>query len=279
MVLNLFPVPFAAAQEEEVQEEKEYELGTITVTGQKREEDIQEVPASITALSHIQIEDAAIKDIEDLTYYTPNLDIQKMGNHVEQYPIIRGMFNNLNPTVGVFVDGVSYSHFMAYDPDLYDIERIEVLRGPQGTLFGRNTEAGAIRIITKKPGNIWEGKAFEGYGSYDSQDYSATIHGSLIKDRLFLGIGGKRYVSDGFFENDYLGTDEVVIFENQPLVDILRELEEYHQVKLLADPELWGKRLTGTIGIRDLDQALEIITTATSLRIEREAEGTIVLRK
>jgi len=109
----------------------------------------------------------------------------------------------------VFVDGVSYSENLAFDPDLCDIERIEVLKGPQGTLFGRNTEAGAIRIITKKPGNIWQGKASAGYGNYDSQDYSAAIRGPLIKDRLFFGISGKRYTSDGYYENDYLGTDEV----------------------------------------------------------------------
>ena len=217
VILNLFSVPFAAAQEEKAKQEtvqgekvrEEHKLETITVTAQKREENIQEVPASITALSDIQIEDAGIKDIEDLKYYTPNLHIQKMGNRVEQYLSIRGMFNKISPTVGVFVDGVSYSENLAYDPDLYDIERIEVLKGPQGTLFGRNTEAGAIRIITKKPGNIWEGKGSAGYGDYDSQDYSAAIRGPLIKDRLFFGISGKRYLSDGYYKNDYLGTDDV----------------------------------------------------------------------
>ena len=218
LILGFFSAPFAAAQEEKpkqetVQEEKargEYELETITVTAQKREENIQEVPASITALSEIQIEDAGIKDIEDLVFYTPNLHMVKSGNHVEQQPIIRGMFNRMNPNpmVGVFVDGVAYSRHLAYDPDLCDIERIEVLKGPQGTLFGRNTEAGAINIITKKPGNIWEGKASAGYGNYDSQDYSATIRGPLVKDTLFFGISGKRYLSDGYFENDYLGTDD-----------------------------------------------------------------------
>ena len=214
IVLNLFSMPVALAEEERAKQEvtqKVYEVETMTVTAQKREENIQEVPASITALSEIQIEDAGIKDMEDLAYYTPNLYIKKMGNHVEQIPIIRGMFNNMNPnpTVGVFVDGVGYSRLLAYDLALYDIERIEVLRGPQGTLFGRNTEAGAIRVITKKPGNIWEGKASAGYGDYDSQDYSATMRGPLIKDRLFFGISGKRYTSDGYYENDYLGTDDV----------------------------------------------------------------------
>lgn len=214
VALNLLSGPFAIAQEKKPKQQatqEEYELETMTVTAQKREENIQEVPASITALSEIQIEDAGIKDIEDLVYYTPNLHIVKSGNRIEQTPIIRGMYNrmNPNPTVGVFVDGVSYSRHLAYDPDLCDIERIEVLKGPQGTLFGRNTEAGAIRIITKKPGNIWEGKASAGYGDYESQDCSATMRGPLIKDRLFFGISGKRYLSDGYYENDYLGTDDV----------------------------------------------------------------------
>lgn len=220
LISGFFSAPFAAAQEETskqetAQKEKargEYKLETITVTSQKREENIQEVPASITALSEIQIEDAGIKDMEDLAYYTPNLHIVKIGNHAEQYPVIRGMFNRMtsgNPVVEVFVDGVGYSRCLAYDPDLYDIERIEVLKGPQGTLFGCNTEAGAINITTKKPGNIWEGKASAGYVNYDSQDYSAAIRGPLIKDRLFFGISGKRYLSDGYYENDYLGTDDV----------------------------------------------------------------------
>lgn len=214
LVLNLFSMPVALAEEERAKQEvtqKEYEVETMTVTAQKREENIQEVPMSITALSEIQIEDAGIKDMEDLAYYTPNLHIKKLGSHVEQYPIIRGMYMNMNPNpmVGVFMDGVAYSRFMAYSPDLYDIERIEVLKGPQGTLFGRNTEAGAIRIITKKPGNQWEGKASAGYGSYDSQDYSAAVRGPLIKDRLFFGISGKKYLSDGYYENDYLGTDDI----------------------------------------------------------------------
>ena len=205
----------ATSKREEAEEKEEakrsVEIEEMVVTAQKREENIQEVPMSITVLSEIQIEDAGIKDMEDLMYYTPNLHMIKSGNHVEQQPIIRGMFNRMNPNpmVGVFVDGVGYSRHLAYDPDLYDIERIEVLKGPQGTLFGRNTEAGVINIITKKPGNIWEGKASAGYGDYDSQDYSAAIRGPLIKDTLFFGISGKRYTSDGYYENDYLETDEV----------------------------------------------------------------------
>lgn len=186
-------------------------LETITVTAQKRKENIQDVPVSITALSDIQVEDAGINDMKDLSFYTPNLFIVKSGNHAEQAPIIRGMFNrmNPNPTVGMFVDGVSYSRHLSYDPDFFDIERIEVLKGPQGTLFGRNTEAGAINIITKKPGNESSAKISADFGSYNSQGYYASLSGPVIKDRLFAGFSGKRYLSDGYMENDFTGNKKV----------------------------------------------------------------------
>ncbi len=219
LMLNFCPVSFAVADEEKSKHEilqkknphEKYELKTIIVTSQKREENIQEVPASITALSEIQIEDAGIRDMEDLGFYTPNLYIGGAGNNAELSPVIRGMYNrmNPNPTVGLYVDDVAYSRHMAYDTDLSDIERIEVLKGPQGTLFGRNTEAGVIRIITKKPGDIWEGKASVTYGNYNTREFSAAARGPLVEDKLFFGISAKQYSSDGYFENTYLGTDDV----------------------------------------------------------------------
>ena len=153
LILSFCPVSFAVADEKQSKQEtvqnkniqEEYKLETLIVTSQKREENIQEVPTSITALSEIQIEDAGIQEMEDLGFYTPNLYIGKAGNNAELQPVIRGMYNrmNPNPTVGFYVDDVAYSRHMAFDADLSDIERIEVLKGPQGTLFGRNTEAGS----------------------------------------------------------------------------------------------------------------------------------------
>jgi iron complex outermembrane receptor protein len=218
LIINFFSAPFAAAQDrnskqESAQVEKAQEsceLETMTVTAQKREENIQEVPMSITALSDVQIEDAGIKKLEDLGFYTPNMLAGSSGGRSEPSPIIRGMYNRMsvNPTVGMYVDGVAYSRAQAYDLDLVDIERIEVLKGPQGTLFGRNTEAGVINIVTKKPGNIWKGKISADYGNYNTQDYSFAVSGPLVQDTLSFGISGRRYLSDGYFENDYLGTDD-----------------------------------------------------------------------
>jgi len=182
-------------------------LGTMIVTAQKEEENIQEVPVSVTALSDIQIEDAGIDSLEALGFYTPNLSASSSGNRTEPYIVMRGMYNRMsvNPMASLFVDGVAASRAMGFDIDLVDIERIEVLRGPQGTLFGRNTEAGAISIITKKPGNITEGKVSASFGNYNTQDYSFAASGPLIQDTLYFGISGRHYLTDGYFKNDTLG--------------------------------------------------------------------------
>lgn len=196
---------------EAVQEEqalKSYELEGITVTAEKRKKNIQEIPASITALSEIQIEDAKIVDTEDLTYLIPNLFMIKSGNHgAGGFLSIRGITPTMAgaPTVGFYVDDIYYSGF---DIELFDLERIEVLKGPQGTLYGRNTEAGVINIITKKPGNQWEGKAAAGYGNYNSQNYNVSIGGPLVQDKLFFRVAGKYFLSDGYFDNTFLDNDD-----------------------------------------------------------------------
>jgi iron complex outermembrane receptor protein len=215
IVLNLFPVSFAKAQEEKPKQEtvkeeetrKEYELEIITVTAEKRKENIQEVPVSISALSDIQIEDAGIVDIEDVIYQIPNLHMMKTGSHGSQTTLfMRGIMSIGEPTVGFYVDDVYYSG--GFDTELLDVERIEVLRGPQGTLYGRNTEAGVINIVTKKPGNQWEGKASASYGNYNSQNYSAAISGPLVQDKLFFRVSGKYFLSDGYFDNTFLDNDD-----------------------------------------------------------------------
>ena len=205
--LNLFSAPFAIAQEEKAQ--KEYELEIMTVTAEKREENIQEVPASITTLSDVLIEDAGIVDVEEMIQQIPNMFMVKTGNHTGQKFFIRGIGGaTTDPAVGLYVDDVSISSTFGYDIELFGVERIEVLRGPQGTLYGRNTMGGVVNIITKKPGNQYEGKASVTYGNYNSQDYRAMVSGPMVKDKLLFGISGIKYVSDGYFDNKYLGTDD-----------------------------------------------------------------------
>jgi iron complex outermembrane receptor protein len=200
MVLNLFLAPSAAAQEEKskqetAQEEKapeEYGLETMTVTVQKREEDIQDVPASVTALSDIQIEDAGIESTNEIHTLVPNFSaFDYVGTGFSFYSI-RGLSNYTGQTapVGIYIDDVPMITKYLTDSKIFEIERIEVLRGPQGNLYGLNSEAGIVNIITKKPGNIWTGAATVGFGDYETQSYKASVSGPVIKDKLFFGLSG-----------------------------------------------------------------------------------------
>ncbi|MFV9644847.1 MAG: TonB-dependent receptor, partial [Desulfobacterales bacterium] len=217
VVLNLFLAPFAIAQEqkpkwETAQKEKAQkalELETMTVTAQKREENVQDVPASISVFSDIQIEDADIRDTIDLTRLTPNVYVNRAA--VQNVIVIRGISTfdaSLYSPAGFYVDDVNFPLHHMHNPDLFDIERVEVLKGPQGTLYGRNSESGVINIITKQPDNELRGKIFGEYGSYDTEHGSSpsyraggSISGPLVKDKLYLGLAGQWENSDGFMKN------------------------------------------------------------------------------
>ena len=219
VVLNLFSAPFATAQEEKPKREtaqkekaqKALELETMTVTAQKREENVQDVPASISVFSDIQLEDAGIKDTIDLTRFTPNMYMKH--DTAQNKIVIRGISSfvgSLYSAVGFYVDDVNFPNIYMHNPKLFDIERVEVLKGPQGTLYGRNSESGVINIITKQPDNALRGKIFGEYGIYDTEHGSSpsyrtggNISGPLIRDKLYLGLAGQWEDSDGFMKNEY----------------------------------------------------------------------------
>ena len=224
VVLNLFLAPSAAAQEEEVQQEtaqeekspEEYGLETMTVTAQKREENVQDVPMSISVFSDIQLEDAGIKDTLDLTRFTPNVYVRH--DTAQNKIVIRGITSfiaSLHSPAGFYVDDVNFPLIYMHNPKLFDIERVEVLKGPQGTLYGRNSESGVINIITKQPDNELQGKIFGEYGIYDTEHGNVdsyrtggSISGPLIKDKLYLGLAGQWENSDGFMKNEYNDDNE-----------------------------------------------------------------------
>ena len=223
-VLNLFSVPFAVAQEVkpkhktavEEQAQKALELETMTVTAQKREENVQDVPVSMSVFSDIQLEDAGIDNVLEITRFTPNVFMKQ--NVSENMLIIRGVsipVSSLFGSAGFYVDDISYSIPYMRNPDLFDIERVEVLKGPQGTLYGRNSESGVINIITKQPDNVLRGKIFGEYGNYDTEHGNVdsyrtggNISGPLIRDKLYIGLAGQWEDSDGFIKNEYNDDDK-----------------------------------------------------------------------
>ena len=191
-------------------------LESITVTAQKREENVQDVPISMSILSDMFINDAGIKDVTDLSFFTPNLYSQQVVN--QNMMIIRGISSHsvaLNTPVGLFVDDIGYPLMNMQNPDLLDIERVEVLRGPQGTLYGRNTEAGAVNIITKQPDNEVRGNVFVEPAFYDTPDQEifsirtgGSVSGPIVKDTLFFGVSCQYENSNGYTENIYNNDDK-----------------------------------------------------------------------
>lgn len=180
------------------------EMGTITVTAQKREEDVQKVTESITVLSDTFVEDAQIESTEDIWHYVPNLSTSNAGSRDYWNRIrVRGISNTAfgDPAVSLFIDDVSYAGVYAFNSALFDIERIEVLKGPQGTLYGKNTSGGAINIVSKSPGDTFEARAGVEAGSFDKRAVSGVINAPLFEDKLYFRLAGLYSERDGYIKN------------------------------------------------------------------------------
>ena len=179
------------------------ELGKMTVTAQKSEENIQDIPLSITAFDEFSLEDKNVKTIEDIAAYTPNLYFSDPGGVGVPNPSLRGISSstNFSTSATMFIDGIPITGRFGYKEVLEDIERIEVLKGPQGTLYGKDTHAGVINVITKKPTNETKSKIGLELGSDNKKELSASASGAIIKDKLFIGIAARHYEKDGFIRN------------------------------------------------------------------------------
>lgn len=169
-----------------------YKLEQISVTAQKKEENLQDVPESISVISAQDLEDAHVSDTTELYQVVPNFFSASTGNRAFSSSLfkMRGMGNLYegDSAVSIYIDDMPVldSHFFSFPLD--NVERIEVLRGPQGSLYGMNTEAGVINIVTKQPGNDLAGTAGVEYGSYDRYKSNISASGPLVKDQLFAGI-------------------------------------------------------------------------------------------
>ena len=194
-----------------------YTLDNITVTAQKQEEDLQKVPVSMDAFTEEQLEIRGVYNVDEMTRFAPNVHFQR--NSYENNLVIRGvapMGNTMSSPAGVYIDDVPLPFNYMFNWDLYDLERVEVLRGPQGTIYGRNTESGLIKIITKQPGNELRAKAYGDLGFYDTSHGSVpsykvggSVSGPLLENKLYLGFAGRVEYSDGFMKNLYNNDDEI----------------------------------------------------------------------
>ncbi len=181
-------------------------LEEVLVTAQKRSENLQSVPIAITAITAQVLESRGITDIHSLSNLVPNVNLDAgapfSGSSSVLSASIRGIGQddfafNLDPGVGVYIDGVYLARTVGANQNLLDVERIEILRGPQGTLFGRNTIGGAISIVTKTPGDEFSLTADATAGSYDRRDiaFSANIP---IRPGLGASLTFSSLERDGF---------------------------------------------------------------------------------
>jgi len=178
-------------------------LDELVVTAQKQEELIQKIPSSITALNAKQINAFGLWNTKEITGIIPNLYSADPGD-ARDVTSVRGIAtSSYDPTVATYIDGVNQFSLDTYIPTLFDIERIEVLRGPQGTLYGRNAMGGVINIITKQPTNTTTGFADLSVGNYNQQRATLGLKMPIIKDKLFFGAALMHHQRDGFYTNEY----------------------------------------------------------------------------
>lgn len=222
--------------EDEVQTSR---VPVIIVTATKREQTLQETPVAVSVVSAAEIEQAEIQDLNDLQTLVPSLAVRQGQTSGNTTFFIRGFGNGQNaiglePSVGVFIDGVYRSRSAAAISDLPNLERVEVLRGPQSTLFGKNASAGVISVTTRKPLFEFEGGFESSYGNYDQRRIEAFVTGPLTEN-LAASLSGNYNGRDGFFED--LGTGDDYNQRNRWGVrgDILWEPTLDMSFRLIAD--------------------------------------------
>lgn len=183
----------------------------IIVTASKREQTLQDTPISVSVTSAEAIERSQVRDILDLQTLVPSLRVGQLRSSANTNFIIRGFGNGagnvgIEPSVGVFIDGVYRSRSAAQIGDLPNIQRVEVLRGPQSTLFGKNASAGIISIITQEPRFEFGGSIEASYGNYDAVVVKGDVTGP-ISEKIAFSLAGNYNRRDGYAHDVRLNDD------------------------------------------------------------------------
>ncbi|WP_019506864.1 TonB-dependent receptor domain-containing protein [Pleurocapsa sp. PCC 7319] len=181
----------------------------VIVTAEKKPERLQDVPISITSIGEQEAEDANIDSFRDISENTPNFTTYTPSRNFVTYSV-RG-FSNFNfisrDSVAFYIDDVPYDYTNFLGLNVYPIERVEVLRGAQATLYGRNAQAGVVNIITKPPAEELEFDGGISYGNFNSYELQASVSSPIVKDKLTFRLSGRYNNRDGFTENTFLDRD------------------------------------------------------------------------
>lgn len=227
------------AQDEVIEQaQKKEKIETIVVTSQKRSERLIEVPISVTNLGKEELAQRGIKSLKNIGDLAPNLKISQ-GTDFNSSISIRGVGANsrnigFDSRVGVYIDGVYLGQSPAINQGLVDLERVEVLRGPQGTLFGKNSIAGAINLISQKPNDEFEGSVGVNVGNFGTRDYSAQVNlplGEVTAAKIFLNkADGDGHVYNELTKEHVGGRDET-----SGRINLVSQLSDKLEINFSAD--------------------------------------------
>lgn len=231
------------------------QVDDIIVTATKREQTLQDVPISVSVTTAVTLEQAQIKDLIDLQSVVPSLKVVQAAAVGQTNFFIRGFGNGagndgIESSVGVFVDGVYRSRTSSALDDLPEVQRIEVLRGPQSTLFGKNVSAGAISIVTARPSFDFGGSAEVSFGNYDSVQTKATVTGPL-SDTVAVRLSGTTNNRDGVMRNLTTGNDINNRDRWSVRGDLLWQPNEDLSVRVIADYNKINEVCCGTVQLQN----------------------------
>jgi iron complex outermembrane receptor protein len=179
------------------------QLDEVVVSAEKMEDKVQKVPLAVSTFNSRQVAEFRLWNLQEITALVPNLYSANPGDN-RNVTSIRGIVTtSYDPAIATYIDGVSQFNLDTYIPQLMDVERIEVLRGPQGTLYGRNALGGVIHVLTKQPLNRTETFVELNAGNYAQQRYTVGFKTPIISGKLFAGAALQYQSRDGFYQNSY----------------------------------------------------------------------------
>jgi hypothetical protein len=178
---------------------------SLTITAQKIEEELGQAAVAVSVLGEKQFAETGVTDLNQTHEYVPNFRVTNTGGRATyNFVTLRGFINpavGVDPSTAIYIDGVPQSDLFSLNQALFDVERVEVVKGPQGTLYGVNALAGVVNITSRRPTNDWHGGVSQLFGTYKSHGTQFNVAGPLVKDKLLFGFAGLVNRRDGFIRN------------------------------------------------------------------------------
>jgi len=252
----LVALTFAAPAIAQEQDELPSVIEEIVVISTKRESTLQEVPVAVSVVSNEVLQEAQVLDIKDLQFVVPSLRVSQLQTSSNATFLIRGFGNGANnagvePSVGVFIDGVYRSRSASMLADFPNLERIEVIKGPQSTLFGKNASAGVINVVTEKPDlNDFGGSISVGAGEFSQVLFKGDITGP-ISDTVAFSLSGSYNQRDGYFDNLETGNEFNEVNRYGVRGQLLFQPNDRLEARLIADYDKIDEVCCGVANLRD----------------------------